>query len=89
MNDKAWDRLSGLLVGAAIGFVAGILLAPSKGTETRETIRKRTQGTFDQVAGGVREMRESLTKKGQEIWRRGVTEIPLESTEGGDEGHGA
>lgn len=89
MNDKAWDRLSGLLVGAAIGLVAGILLAPSKGAETRDAIKKRTQGTLDQVAEGVRDIRDTLTKKGQEIWRRGVTEIPLENTEGGDEGQGA
>ena len=40
MNDRTWDRLSGLLIGAAIGVVAGILLAPSAGTDTRETIKQ-------------------------------------------------
>jgi len=78
MDDRTWDRISGLLMGAAIGFVAGILLAPSTGTETRDTIKKKTQGTLDQVTGGVRDIRENITKKGQDLWRRGMTEISLD-----------
>lgn len=78
MDDRTWDRVSGLLLGAAVGFIAGILLAPSAGTETRENLKKKTQGTLDQVSGGVRDMRDNLTKKGQDLWRRGVTEISLD-----------
>lgn len=89
MNDKTWDRLSGLLVGTAVGFVAGILLAPSKGMETRESIKKKTQDTIDQFSSGVRDIRGQITQKGQEVWRRRVTEIPVETTEDEDEGHGA
>ncbi|MCY0898425.1 MAG: YtxH domain-containing protein [Firmicutes bacterium] len=91
MDDRTWDRLSGILVGAAMGFVAGILLAPSSGTETRETIKKKTQGTLDQVTGSVRDLRETLTKKGQDLLKRGVTEISLDddSLTPSDEGHGA
>ncbi len=92
MNDRTWDRLSGLLIGAAIGVVAGILLAPSAGTDTRETIKKKTQGTLDQVSGSVRDIRDNLTKKGQELWRRGMTEIALDDEDAmpsTDEGHGA
>ena len=90
MDDRSWDRLSGIIIGAAIGFVAGILLAPSTGTETRETIKKKTQGTLSQVTGSVRDIRENLTKKGQELWKRGVTEISLDDSEelpSDDEGH--
>jgi gas vesicle protein len=81
MDDRSWDRLSGIIIGAAIGFVAGILMAPSTGTETRETIKKKTQGTLDQVSGSVRDIRENLTKKGQDLWKRGVTEISLDESE--------
>ena len=60
MDDRSWDRFSGLIIGAALGFVAGILLAPSTGSETRQTIKKKTQGTLDQVSDSVRDMRENL-----------------------------
>lgn len=81
MDDRSWDRFSGLIIGAALGFVAGILLAPSTGSETRQTIKKKTQGTLDQVSDSVRDMRENLTKKGQELWKRGMTEISLDESE--------
>lgn len=86
MDDRTWDRVTGLLLGAAIGFAAGILLAPTTGTETRETIKKKTQGTLDQVSGGVKDIRDNLTKKGQELWRRGTTEISLDDDEASHEG---
>jgi gas vesicle protein len=77
MNDKTWDRLTGLMLGATVGFIAGILLAPSKGTDTRDVIKRRTQGTLSQVSGSVRDIRDNLSKKAQDLWRRGVTEIPV------------
>lgn len=92
MDDRTWDRMSGLLLGAAVGFIAGILLAPSAGTETRDNLKKKTQGTLDQVSGSVRDIRENLTKKGQDLWRRGMTEIALDDDDAmpaTDEGHGA
>ncbi len=90
MDDRSWDRLSGFIIGAAIGLFAGILLAPSSGSETRETIKKKTQGTLDQVGDSVRDIRETLTRKGQDLWKRGVTEISLDDSEdlaSDDEGH--
>ena len=91
MDDKTWDRVSGLLIGAAAGFLAGILLAPSKGAETRGTIKKKTQDTLDQMTGSVRDIRDNLTKKGQDLWRRGTTEISLDDEDAlahNDESHG-
>lgn len=90
MDDRSWDRLSGIIMGAALGFVAGILLAPSTGSETRETIKKKTQGTLDQVSGSVRDIRDNLAKRGQDLWKHGVTEISLDESEelpGDNEGH--
>lgn len=92
MNDRTWDRLSGLLIGVAAGFVAGILLAPSAGQETRNSIKKKTQDSIDQVSGSVRDISASITKKGRDLWRRGVTELEIsdeESPSGEDEGQGA
>jgi gas vesicle protein len=39
----------GLLAGAAIGAIAGILFAPDKGSETRKKITKNTSDMGDQL----------------------------------------
>lgn len=39
MSNNAGNTLLALLAGAAIGVVAGILLAPDKGSKTREKIK--------------------------------------------------
>lgn len=41
--------LLGLLAGAAIGAIAGILFAPDKGSETRKKITKNTADMGDQL----------------------------------------
>ncbi|HRO45152.1 YtxH domain-containing protein [Agriterribacter sp.] len=41
--------LLGLLAGAAIGAIAGILFAPDKGSETRKKITKNTSDMGDQL----------------------------------------
>ncbi|PSR32166.1 MAG: YtxH domain-containing protein [Sulfobacillus benefaciens] len=92
MSDRNWDRLTGLLLGASLGLVAGLLLAPSTGSDTRETLKKKTQDSLGQFQTSVRDIRDSLTRRGQDVLKRGVTEIPLddEGTPGPtDEGQGA
>ncbi|WP_053961115.1 YtxH domain-containing protein [Sulfobacillus thermosulfidooxidans] len=89
MNDRTWDRLSGLVVGAALGVLAGILLAPSAGAETRGSIKKKTQDSLDQIQKNVRDIRESLTQKGQALFKKSVTEIPLDDSEDPHEDQGA
>lgn len=81
MSDKTWDRVSGLLMGAVAGFVAGVLLAPSKGSETRESLKNRTQTSLDQVSDSVREIRDSLTEKSKSLLKRSVTEIEVQDSD--------
>ena len=47
---RGWSRPSTLLVGAAIGFGMGILLAPVSGEEARSAIRERAMGVRDRVS---------------------------------------
>ncbi|AUW93007.1 MAG: YtxH domain-containing protein [Sulfobacillus thermosulfidooxidans] len=81
MNDRSWDRLSGLIIGAAIGVVAGILLAPSAGEDTRGTIKQKTQDSLGQLQNSVRDIRDSLTQKSQTLFKKAVTEIPLDDAD--------
>ncbi|MBX5467679.1 MAG: YtxH domain-containing protein [Firmicutes bacterium] len=77
MSDRTWDRMSGLLVGAAIGFIAGVLMAPSSGPEMRETIRKRTQSSVGQVKEALTDLKDNLAKKGREMLQNGTAEIRI------------
>ena len=78
MNDRSWDRLSGILIGAAIGFVAGVLMAPDKGEETRQTLKRRTQDSIGQLRDGAEGLRQSLAERSKSILQRGgVTEIEI------------
>jgi gas vesicle protein len=47
---------AGLVVGSFLGFVAGILLAPAPGSETREIIADKTQTAIRETRGSVEEV---------------------------------
>lgn len=80
VNDRTWDRLSGLLIGAAAGFLAGILLAPTAGEETRNTVVQRTRGSFNQLRSSVLDMGQAVAKRGRSLIN-GVTEIEVRDQE--------
>jgi gas vesicle protein len=66
MADKG-DFLTGLVIGGFLGFVAGIMLAPASGSETRETIADKTQTA-------VKETRESVEEV-SEVVKENVTKV--------------
>ncbi|MDT0553912.1 YtxH domain-containing protein [Urechidicola vernalis] len=41
---KESNLLAGLIIGVAAGAVAGLMLAPSSGKETREALKNKTKG---------------------------------------------
>ncbi len=92
MSDRNWDRVTGLILGASFGLIAGLLLAPTSGSDTRDTLKKKTQDSLGQFQDSVRDIRDNLTRRGQTILKRGVTEIPLDddaTKTPNDEGEGA
>ena len=60
MNDSTGKVLAGFLIGAAVGAVAGILLAPDKGSVTRKKIADKASETGSAV-------KESLSEKLDEL----------------------
>lgn len=77
MNDRSWDRLTGVLLGAAVGLVAGLLLAPSSGQDTRDTIKRRTQDSLGSLRESVNELTRTLNQRSRDLLRGGVTEIEV------------
>jgi gas vesicle protein len=67
------SKLPYLLVGMGLGVIAGLLVAPRSGEETRKYLRERsTKGldTLHQQAGKLRESAEGVVQKGKEIMSR-------------------
>lgn len=77
----------GLLAGAAIGSLLGVLFAPDKGSETRKKIRKKAEDLKDVALDKYETLSErakyeieslvSDTKKGYENYKDTVEEFDL------------
>ncbi len=57
--DSKGDFLAGVILGALVGFGAGVLLAPASGEETRKRIREKT----DEVAHQAWDKSEELVNQ--------------------------
>lgn len=55
--------LLGVLGGVAVGAIAGILLAPDKGSKTRKKIMDKGKGFADDMKGKFEELYEDVTDK--------------------------
>lgn len=63
-SSKSGDSLVlGLLAGAAIGVIAGILLAPEKGSETRRNLSQKGRDTVDNLKSKVTELVDTVADK--------------------------
>lgn len=49
MSNQSGNVILGTLIGAAVGFAAGILLAPASGKETRDTLGKKADEAKDAI----------------------------------------
>ncbi len=59
--------IGGLLAGAAVGAVLGILFAPDKGTETRKKMAKKAEDMGDEFKNKFTEVKETLKQKFENI----------------------
>lgn len=54
--------LVGVLAGAAIGVVTGILIAPASGKETRENLSKQSEELLSNVKDLINKEKEAVKK---------------------------
>ncbi|MEJ7627270.1 MAG: YtxH domain-containing protein [Ferruginibacter sp.] len=61
---KGGDSLVlGLLAGVAAGAIAGLLLAPGKGSETRKNLAQKGKDTVDNLKGRVTDLVDTVSDK--------------------------
>ncbi|MDI3316777.1 MAG: hypothetical protein QJR14_04040 [Bacillota bacterium] len=60
-RESTGSTIAALLLGAAAGFVAGLLLAPASGAATRDAVRQRASETFSRAGGGLLESAQGIT----------------------------
>jgi gas vesicle protein len=78
MNTTA-KVLSGFLAGAAIGTIAGILIAPDKGENTRKKLKDESKHLADDIAGSLSHTLHALTHAYRERGDRGRMEREVEN----------
>lgn len=59
MSDRENGFFAGVLFGAAVGFLLGVLFAPAKGEETRKVIVDKTKD----VAGDIQVKTEEILER--------------------------
>lgn len=74
--------LLGFLAGAAVGALAGILLAPDKGSETRKKISKKTgdlgeslKGSFSDFVDGIKDSYANMKSEAEDVEEKGKSRI--------------
>lgn len=74
--------LLGFLAGAAVGALAGILLAPDKGSETRKMISKKTgdlgeslKGSFNDFVDGIKDSYGNMKSEADDMEEKGRSKI--------------
>jgi gas vesicle protein len=55
--------VKGTLLGALIGAVGGILLAPKSGKETQDDIKRKVKGTYQELVGNLQTLSDDVTGK--------------------------
>ncbi len=58
---KKASFVKGTIFGAIVGMIAGVLLAPKSGKETREDIKRKAQGTYQDITDQLSQLREDVS----------------------------
>ncbi|MFV0507386.1 MAG: YtxH domain-containing protein [Bacteroidales bacterium] len=66
MNNSS-SALVGIIAGAALGFVAGIILAPEKGEDTRRKIGDKAKHLKDELDKKLEEVNRKINELKQNI----------------------
>jgi gas vesicle protein len=69
MNSK--DFFSALFIGAGIGLVAGVLLAPASGSETIKKLSNGAKDRYNRLKGNADDLVDDLENDGENLLDKG------------------
>jgi gas vesicle protein len=67
---KSGKLILGLIAGISIGVVAGILLAPDKGSRTRRKLMDKGENYLDDMKEKYNDMTDSIVKKYEKTFQQ-------------------
>ncbi|HNT98032.1 MAG TPA: YtxH domain-containing protein [Elusimicrobiales bacterium] len=67
MSDRSGEVVSSFLLGAVLGAVAGVLLAPSSGKVTREKLGDWLDETAEGAKEKLEKMEEEIKKRKEQL----------------------
>jgi len=70
MKNDSGSILAGLIIGAAVGWIAGVLTAPDSGSETRKKLNKRAKEYKEELEGYGEELAEKAKHLKQEMAKK-------------------
>lgn len=71
MSSSTTKFLCGFLIGGAVGAIAGILLAPKSGAETREMLKNSAADAIKKADATVKEIQAKADNVVSELQRKG------------------
>lgn len=87
-RQKRLDTVRNIALGSVVGMIAGIMLAPKSGKETRQDIvqktkeiKENTKNTIKDSIGIVKEVEEKVKERVKEFKDRDMFEIDIENEE--------
>jgi len=73
--NNAGKIITGFLVGASLGIVTGILIAPSSGKKTRRKLLDKSMGLKDRVSGSLDDVKKAYNRRVESYAKDGKSGI--------------
>ncbi len=71
-SNSGFAFLSGLVIGATVGALAGLLFAPASGDETREKLTEKTKALSDDLNDKFESLKETVTEVLEDVKKTGT-----------------
>ncbi|MEJ2595745.1 MAG: YtxH domain-containing protein [bacterium] len=83
-SSSGFAFIAGLVVGGAIGAIAGLLFAPETGEETRKKVAEKSKEWADDMYSKFDDLKDSVTEVMEDV-KKGTAEVMDDVKKGANE----